>query len=108
MRCLLPTRDDFQKQEDVSKKIADLDKEIYRLNSQREKLEEAGNYQTNYMWEEYELTLHAAMELRDEAFSDLADLKKQICRHKDDIRNWAMSMSMPLKITKKSQSVTVS
>ena len=76
----------FQKQEDVSRKIADLDKEIYRLNSQREKLEEAGNYQTNYMWEEYELTLHAAMELRDEAFSDLADLKKQIAGIKDDIR----------------------
>ena len=48
------------------------------MNSQREKLEEAGNYQTNYMWEEYELTLHAAMELRNEAFSDLTDLKKQI------------------------------
>ena len=76
----------FQKQEDVSKKIADLDKEIYRLNSQREKLEEAGNYQTNYMWEEYELTLHAAMELRNEAFSDLTDLKKQIAGIKDDIR----------------------
>ena len=76
----------FQKQEDVSRKIADLDKEIYRLNSQREKLEEAGNYQTNYMWEEYELTLHAAMELRDEAFSDLTDLKKQIAGIKDDIR----------------------
>ena len=76
----------FQKQEDVSRKIADLDKEIYRLNSQREKLEEAGNYQTNYMWEEYELTLHAAMELRNEAFSDLTDLKKQIAGIKDDIR----------------------
>jgi chromosome segregation protein len=76
----------FQKQEDVSKKIADLDKEIYRLNSQREKLEEAGNYQTNYMWEKYELTLHAAMELRNEAFSDLTDLKKQIAGIKDDIR----------------------
>lgn len=56
------------------------------MNSQREKLEEAGNYQTNYMWEEYELTLHAAMELRDEAFSDLTDLKKQIAGIKDDIR----------------------
>ena len=56
------------------------------MNSQREKLEEAGNYQTNYMWEEYELTLHAAMELRDEAFLDLTDLKKQIAGIKDDIR----------------------
>ena len=38
------------------------------------------------MWEEYELTLHAAMELRNEAFSDLTDLKKQIAGIKDDIR----------------------
>ena len=30
----------FQKREDISKKISDLDKEIFRLNSQREKLEE--------------------------------------------------------------------
>ena len=52
----------FQKREDISKKISDLDKEIFRLNSQREKLEEAHEYQNNYMWEEYELTLHAAME----------------------------------------------
>lgn len=76
----------FKKQEDVSKQISDLDKEIYRLNSQREKLEEAGNYQTNYMWEEYELTLHAAMDLKNEEFTDLADLKKQIAGIKDDIR----------------------
>ena len=76
----------FKKQEDVSKQISDLDKEIYRLNSQREKLEEAGNYQTNYMWEEYELTLHAAMDLRNEEITDLADLKKQIASIKDDIR----------------------
>ena len=44
----------FQKREDISKKISDLDKEIFRLNSQREKLEEAHEYQNNYMWEEYE------------------------------------------------------
>lgn len=78
------------------------------MNSQREKLEEAGNYQTNYMWEEYELTLHAAMELRDEAFSDLTDLKNRLQASKMTFENWEMSMSMPLKITKKSRSVTVS
>ena len=76
----------FRKQEEVSGRIADLDKEIYRLNSQREKLEEAGEYQTNYMWEEYELTLHAAMEMKNDSFTDLSDLKKQIAAIKDDIR----------------------
>ncbi len=76
----------FQKREDISKRITELDKEIFRLNSQREKLEEAQTNQTNYMWEEYELTPHAAMELRDEELSDLPALKKLIAEIKDDIR----------------------
>ena len=32
------------------------------------KLREADEYQTNYMWEEYELTPHAAAELRNDAY----------------------------------------
>ena len=76
----------FQKREDISKQISDLDKEIFRLNSQREKLEDAREYQNNYMWEEYELTLHAAMELRNEEYDDLAEIKKLIAGIKDDIR----------------------
>lgn len=76
----------FQKQEDISKRISDLDKEIFRLNSQREKLEDANNYQTNYMWEEYELTLHVAMELKNEEYENLSELKKLVAGIKDDIR----------------------
>ncbi len=76
----------FQKREDISEQIAGLDKEIFRLNSQREKLEEASEYQTNYMWEEYELTPHNAKELRDESFDDLPELKKLITSVKDEIR----------------------
>ena len=76
----------FQKREDISKRITELDKEIFRLNSQREKLEEAHSYQNNYMWEEYELTLHAAMELRNEEYNDLPELKKLISGIKDEIR----------------------
>ena len=76
----------FQKQEEISVRRNDLDKEIFRLNSQREKLKEADEYQTNYMWEEYELTPHAAMELRNEIYEDLAGLKKMITDVKDEIR----------------------
>ena len=32
-----------------------LDKEVYRLNAQKEKLEESMENQVNYMWNEYEL-----------------------------------------------------
>ena len=76
----------FEKREEVANQISNLDKEIFRLNSQREKLEEAQEYQNNYMWEEYELTLHAAMELRDTSYEDLAALKKLITALKDEIR----------------------
>ena len=76
----------FQKQEDISKQISNLDKEIFRLNSQREKLEESNENQTNYMWEEYELTPHAALALKNDEYEDLPELKKLISGIKDDIR----------------------
>ncbi|MEE1100091.1 MAG: chromosome segregation protein SMC [Agathobacter sp.] len=76
----------FTKQEEVSKTRNDLDKEIFRLNNQREKLKEAEEYQTNYMWQEYELTPHAAFELKNEEYNDLTQLKTLITEIKDEIR----------------------
>ena len=76
----------FQKQEEISKRCNDLDKEIFRLNNQREKLTEESETQTNYLWTEYELTPHAAMELRNEMYDDLTSLKKLVAEVKDEIR----------------------
>ena len=76
----------FQRQEEISKRCNDLDKEIFRLNNQREKLTEESETQTNYLWTEYELTPHAAMELRNEMYDDLASLKKLVAEVKDEIR----------------------
>jgi chromosome segregation protein len=76
----------FQKQEEISARKNNLDKEIFRLNSQREKLKEADEYQTNYMWQEYELTPHAAEEMRSEDYDDLSALKRMITEVKDEIR----------------------
>lgn len=76
----------FQKQEELSKRINDLDKESFRLNSQKEKLNESIENQTNYMWEEYELTRHNALELRNEEYDNPTEMKKQIAQIKDDIR----------------------
>lgn len=76
----------FQKQEDISKRKNDLDKELLRLNNQLEKLKEAEENQTNYMWTEYEITPHAALELRNEEYDNLPALKKMIVEIKDDIR----------------------
>ena len=46
--------------------MSDLDKECFRLDSQKEGYEEASEKQMNYMWEEYELTYNHAKELRNE------------------------------------------
>ena len=76
----------FQKQEDISKRKNNLDREIIRLSNALEKLTEAEEFQTNYMWEEYEITPHAATELRKEIYDNLAELKKMIAEIKDEIR----------------------
>ena len=77
----------FDRQEEVSRRINELDKEIYRLNTQLEKTKELIDGQIRYMWEEYELTPHQAKELRDEAYVDLAELKKLVAQIRSDIRN---------------------
>ncbi len=66
--------------------MTDLDKEVYRLESQREGYEEASEKQINYMWEEYELTLNHAKELRNPNLTDLADMKRRIQELKGEIR----------------------
>ena len=79
-------KDFLRLREDLSKHIADLDKETFRLNSQKEGYEEASEKQMNYMWEEYELTYNHAMELRNEKLTDLAEMKRQIQVLKNEIR----------------------
>ncbi len=76
----------FKEREDLSKQMNSLDKEVYRLNGQREKLEESIESQINYMWDEYEITLSDAASMRNEELSDLSSMKKDISRLKDEIR----------------------
>lgn len=71
----------FERREELSKEIINLDKEIYRLNGQLERLSEQLNEKMDYMWEEYELTLHNAIEAMDAQILKEADssyLKKRI------------------------------
>lgn len=76
----------FAEREALSARMSALDKEVYRLNAQKEKLEEAMESQINYMWNEYEITLRDAVLLRNEAMTDLAAMKKQTTEVKDAIR----------------------
>ncbi len=76
----------FTEREELSARMSALDKEVYRLNAQKEKLEESMENQVNYMWNEYELTLRDAAQLRDESMNDLVEMKKQTQTIKEAIR----------------------
>ena len=76
----------FGKREELSNRMNLLDKETYRLNSQKEKLEEAADNQSNYMWEEYELTYNAALELKSEEMDDLGEIKARAGSIKGEIK----------------------
>ncbi|MEE1085938.1 MAG: chromosome segregation protein SMC [Schaedlerella sp.] len=76
----------LEKRETVSKHMADLDKECFRLTSKKESYEEISDKQSNYMWDEYEMTYGHALELRDPNFTDVAYLKKQIQNLKAEIK----------------------
>lgn len=80
-------RSGFEEREKLSDAMNQLDKELYRLESQRQKSQEALEGQNNYMWQEYELTLHAAMELKDESLGDRSQIKQRIRSIRDDIRS---------------------
>ncbi len=74
------------KREELSRQMSELDKECFRLNSQKESYEEASEKQINYMWEEYEITYNHALELRNENLTDLAFMKRQIQNLKGEIK----------------------
>lgn len=76
----------FQSREEMSERMTALDKEVYRLNAQKEKLEENMEFQINYMWDEYEITLSDAASVRDESMTDLSSMKKEISSLKEQIK----------------------
>lgn len=76
----------FEKQEQLTEHVTVLDKEVYRLDSQRERLYSSKEEYTNHIWDEYELTPHAALELKDESLNDPQQLRKEISQVRDEIR----------------------
>ena len=77
----------FGKREELSQRITRLDKELFRLQSQKEKLEEKQESHINYMWNEYELTFTTAQPLRDPLLTSSSDIKKRIDELKNGIRS---------------------
>ena len=76
----------FARRDELSSKMNLLDKESYRLQGQKEKLEEEQESQTSYMWEEYEMTYGQAKEQADQEPGERGEIKKQIQQIKTEIR----------------------
>ncbi|MCM1119100.1 MAG: chromosome segregation protein SMC [bacterium] len=76
----------FTTREELSERMAALDKEVYRLSSQKERLEETVEAQINYMWNEYEITLSDAVAVRNQDMTDVSSMKREIMNLKEQIK----------------------
>ena len=79
-------KDFFARREALSDRLSRLDKELFRLQGQKEKQEEKRDSSVEYMWSEYELTRIAAQELKDDSLVSVPEMKKQIAERKNMIR----------------------
>lgn len=76
----------FHKREELAARSSELDKELFRLNGQKEKLAEQLAGAMDYMWQEYELTVSSALAFGAERGVNQTQLKKEIAALRSDIR----------------------
>ena len=79
-------KDFFRKREEMSQQMSDLDKERFRLDNKRERLQDFKERQTNYMWEEYNLTPSEAESYRSDTKTGADILKKRVGELKAEIK----------------------
>ena len=76
----------FEKRDELSGRMNLLDKDLYRLENQKEKLEESQENQISYMWEEYEMTYSAAKEQTFEEKLERSEIKKAQAEVRNEIK----------------------
>jgi len=77
----------YKKREQVNDEINQLDKELLRLQNQKESLENTKNDQAIYMWNEYEITINNAEQYQDENLGTLTEMRKSIKDLRNDIKD---------------------
>lgn len=77
----------FDTREELSNRISALDKDMFRLQSQEEKLQERLENLVTYMWSEYEMNLAEAKEYRQEEYRQLSAVKGVIDELKAKIKS---------------------
>ncbi len=76
----------FEGQEALSDRISALDKDMFRLQAQEEKLRERLETASGYMWNEYQMSISQAEALRNQEYEDMTRLKRLIEELKGSIR----------------------
>ncbi|HAE44943.1 MAG TPA: chromosome segregation protein SMC, partial [Lachnospiraceae bacterium] len=79
-------RKSFTKRDELSDKISKLDKESFRLHSQKEKMEESLENAITHLWEEYELTPNQAKKYRSDELTDRQSIRKSLAKVRDEIK----------------------
>ena len=77
----------FEKREQLSERISTLDKEVYRLSSQKEALEEKSENKEAYMWNEYEITYRKASEMKNPEYSNKTEIKENITNIRKEMKS---------------------
>lgn len=76
----------FDRREELTIRMSHLDKDLFRLQNQKEKLTERMENLAAYMWNEYELTWSSAEKLKEEELASVSVMKKEIEKLKSQIR----------------------
>lgn len=76
----------FTTREECQNNLVTLEKEQFRLSQNKEKLGNNRDSKIEYMWNEYELTLSEATQLKDDELSDVSEIKKIVTDTKNEIR----------------------
>ncbi len=79
-------REFFEKREEMTQQIADLEKEEFRLNTRSQQLDQQVENQDSYIWEEYELTRNHALELAEPTEDSPSEIKRKTKEVRDEIR----------------------
>ena len=77
----------FDKKDEILQRISLLDKDIFRLQANKEKLEDRRNSLNSYMWAEYELSLNTCKPFVNKDLVNISELKKDIDKKKSGIRS---------------------
>ena len=79
-------REFFEKRDRLSTEKTEMDQEIFRLDSQIEKLREQKENQINYLYEEYQITPDQAEAVHFDEMPDRTPLRRQITQLKSEIK----------------------